>query len=157
AKDQHGQASVAFSQDAGRSFGAPIRLDDKSALGRVDVELMADGTSIASWIETIDQRAQFRARHINRLGARSPAVTVSSVAGTRASGYPRVASTADEILFAWTESVSGVTQVRTATARLPRRARRLGIVLPAAMGAVLMSVSTVVVALNAQLLHRIEL
>jgi Cu2+-exporting ATPase len=32
-----------------------------------------------------------------------------------------------------------------------------GIVLPAAMGAVLMSVSTIVVALNAQLLRRAEL
>ena len=58
AKDDQGRAFVAFSQDAGRSFGAPIRLDDAGALGRVDVELTSDGSAIASWIESADQRAQ---------------------------------------------------------------------------------------------------
>ena len=124
ASDDVGRASVAFSNDAGRTFGAPIRLDDKGALGRVDVELNADGTAVASWIEMADQRAHFRVRRVNRSGARSPAVTVSSIAGTRASGYPRIASNAAEILFAWTESVAGVTQVRTAMTRMPANVTR---------------------------------
>lgn len=124
ARDDVGRAFVAFSKDAGRTFDAPIRLDDKGALGRVDVELTADGTALASWIEMADQRAHFRVRRVNRSGARSPAVTVSSIAGTRASGYPRIAAAGDEILFAWTESVAGVTQVRTAATRLPANATR---------------------------------
>ena len=113
-----GRASIAFSQDAGRTFGAPIRLDDAGAVGRVDVELMADGTAVASWIESVDRGAQFRARRVHRSGARSPAVTVSTIPGSRASGYPRLAAHGDEILFAWTDTSSRIPQVRTAGARL---------------------------------------
>ena len=40
-----GHAYAAFSADAGRTFGAPIRLDEASALGRVDVELLPDGSA----------------------------------------------------------------------------------------------------------------
>jgi len=124
ASDQVGRASLAFSKDAGRTFGAPIRLDENSALGRVDVQLIADGTAVASWIEMAGQLTQFRVRRVNSAGTRSPAVTVASIAGTRASGYPRIASNGDEIVFAWTETVAGVTQVRTAVAAMPANATR---------------------------------
>jgi hypothetical protein len=122
-RQEQGQAFVAFSKDAGRTFGAPIRLDDGGSLGRVDVELMPDGSAVASWIEFADQRAQFRIRRVDQSGATSPAMTVSSLAGTRASGYPRIAATGDEIVFAWTETVDGRSQVHTAIARTDRRNR----------------------------------
>jgi hypothetical protein len=117
-KDQ-GQSFVAFSSDAGRTFGAAARLDDSGSLGRVDVELMPDGSAVASWIEFAGQRAQFRVRRIDRSGARSPAVTVSGITESRASGYPRIAARGDEVLFAWTEQVAGRPQVLTAVARAP--------------------------------------
>ena len=117
AKDNQGRAFVAFSRDAGRTFGEPIRLDDVSAIGRVDVELIADGVAVASWIEFANQRTEFRVRRVDRSGAKSPAVTVSNLAGGRASGYPRIATSGNEIVFAWTESVSGGSRVQTAIAR----------------------------------------
>jgi hypothetical protein len=112
------RAQLAFSTDAGRTFGAPIRLDDAGSLGRVDVELLADGSAIASWIEFADRKAQFRVRRIERNGARSPAITISGLAGGRASGYPRIAAHAGELLLAWTEAADGRSQVVTAAARL---------------------------------------
>ena len=117
AKDDRGRAFVAFSNDAGRTFSPPIRLDDNGALGRVDLELMPDGAVVASWIELVDQRAQFRARRIDRSGTRSPATTVSDIAGGRTSGYPRIALRGDELIFAWTEGAEGATRVRTAVTR----------------------------------------
>ena len=117
AKDNQGRAFVAFSRDAGRTFGEPIRLDDVSAIGRVDVELIADGVAVASWIEFANQRTEFKVRRVDRSGAKSPAVTVSNLAGGRASGYPRIATSGNEIVFAWTESVSGGSRVQTAIAR----------------------------------------
>lgn len=118
AEGGQGRASAAFSRDAGRTFDAPIRLDDGTATGRVDVELMSGGSALASWIEFAGQGAQFRARRVSRAGERSPAVTVSTIPGSRASGYPRIGSFGDEIVFAWTEGVGGTTQVRTAVTRL---------------------------------------
>ena len=116
-KNDQGRAFMAFSRDAGRTFGSPIRLDDAGALGRVDVELMPDGSAIATWIEVADQRAHFRVRRIEPSGVRSESTTVSALAGSRASGYPRVASRGDEVVFAWTENAEGRSQVRTAVTR----------------------------------------
>lgn len=130
-KQEQGQAYLAFSDDAGATFQQPIRVDDGGSLGRVDVELLPDGAALATWIEFADQpgapkpsggggRAQFRARRIDRNGARSAPVTLAGIAGGRASGYPRAAIAGREAVFAWTESVDGGgLQVRTAAARLP--------------------------------------
>jgi hypothetical protein len=116
AEDQ-GRAFVAFSKDAGRTFGAPIRLDDGGSLGRVDVELVPDGGAVATWIEFADQRAQFRVRHVDPDGTKSAALTISGVAGNRTSGYPRMARHGGEFVFAWTESTDGETHVKTAATR----------------------------------------
>lgn len=119
-KQEQGHAYLAFSDDAGATFGQPIRVDDGGSLGRVDVELLPDGAALATWIEFADQRAQFRARRIDRSGNRSAAITVAGIAGNRASGYPRAAVANGEVVFAWTESVDGGgLRVRTAAARLP--------------------------------------
>ena len=115
---------VAFSNDAARTFGAPIRLDDAGSLGRVDVELLPDGSAVASWIEVSDSRAELRVRRVSPSGTRSPAVAVSSLAKSRASGYPRLAVHGNDITFAWTEAADGATRVRTAAASIPVSASR---------------------------------
>jgi len=115
--EEQGRAFVAFSNDAGRTFGAPVRLDDGGSLGRVDLDLMPDGSAVATWIEFADQRAQFRMRRVTSSGEKSAAVTISGLAGSRASGYPRVAQHGEELVFAWTESTDGTLQVKTASAR----------------------------------------
>jgi hypothetical protein len=119
AKNDQGQAFAAFSQDAGKTFASPIRVDDAGTLGRVDMELLPDGSALATWIEFADQRAQFRARRIERNGTRSAPVTIAGLTGSRASGYPRAAVANGEVVFAWTESADGGgLQVRTAAAKL---------------------------------------
>ena len=118
AKGDEGHAYAAFSSDAGASFGAPIRLDDASALGRVDVQLLADGSAVATWIEFADGRAQFKARAIDRSGQRGGAVAVAGLNAGRSSGYPRMARFGNELLFAWTETGDAL-GVRTAVARIP--------------------------------------
>ncbi|MEQ1573177.1 MAG: sialidase family protein [Vicinamibacterales bacterium] len=126
APDDQGKAYAAFSSDAGRSWGAPIRLDEAGSLGRVDVELLDDGSAVASWVEFAGGRAQFRVRRIQPSGASSPAVTVAGVAGGNTSGFPRISRRGDELVFSWTESSPAAgdaevsLQVQTAVARLPK-------------------------------------
>jgi hypothetical protein len=124
-KQDQGHAYVAFSSDAGGHFAGPIRLDDNASLGRADVELLPvellpDGSALATWIEFADGRSQFRARRVTRDGARSAAVTIAGLAGGRAGGAPRVARHGDELVFAWVEASGDTSQVRTAVARVPR-------------------------------------
>lgn len=104
ARGDEGHAYAAFSTDAGASFGAPIRLDEASALGRVDVEALPDGAALATWIEFAGGRAQFMARRVKADGTKGAPFPIAGMAATRASGYPRMARHGDEIVFAWTEA-----------------------------------------------------
>ena len=119
AREDQPKSFVAFSRDSGRTFGPPVRIDDEGSLGRVDVELLPDGSAVASYIEFAKQRADFRLRRVTPDGQKSAPVTVSNVAGNRSSGYPRVAAHGEELVFAWVDRAQG-SQVRTAVARLPR-------------------------------------
>ena len=121
-KNEIGQAFIAFSNDAGRTFGQPIRLDDAASLGKVDIEMLDDGSAVASWIEFAAQRSQFRVRHIEKSGAKSAAVTIAGASGGRVGGVPRLARFGDQLVFAWTETPErgGTGQVKVATASLPR-------------------------------------
>jgi hypothetical protein len=118
AKDDKPKAFAAFSSDSGRSFGRPIRLDEEASLGRVDVELLTDGSAVAAHVEYSNQRAHFRIRRVDASGTASQPVTVSSMAANRASGYPRMAQHNGELIFAWTDREGG-SQVRVASARVP--------------------------------------
>ncbi len=125
-QEDKSRAFVAFSQDGGRNWAEPIRLDDEATLGHVDVELLDDGSAVATWVEFAGQRARFSVRRVEPSGVRSPAVAIAGASGGRVSGYPRLARQGDELLFAWTESAGGDggegggagQQVKAAVARL---------------------------------------
>jgi hypothetical protein len=117
AQGEQGHVYAAFSSNAGETFSAPIRIDDVGAVGRVDVELLADGSAGVTWIEFADERSAFRIRRVERNGSRSASLAVSGIASGRSSGYPRLARRGNELLFAWVES-GEQPQVRTAVARL---------------------------------------
>lgn len=119
-----GHAYVAFSRDAGRSFGQPIRLDEASAIGRVDIALLPDGSAAATWIEFAEKQSSFSLRRVKPSGEKSPAIAVTAIDGGRASGYPRLAQSGDELIFAWTETRNGTATVNTAVARLQAAATR---------------------------------
>ena len=118
AKGDEGHTFIAFSSDSGRSFGNPIRLDDSSALGRVDEALLAVGSAMVTWIEFADGTAQFRMRRVTANGERGPATTVAGLSANRASGYPRMTRFGEELILAWTESGTPST-VKTARMVLP--------------------------------------
>ena len=108
-----GQAFVAFSDDAGRTFGAPVRVDDAACTGHVDVELLSDGSAAATWTERSDERAEVKMRRVQSNGSRSPSVRVAQVSSAE---YPRLAHAAASCwlpgprrktatrTFAWRES-----------------------------------------------------
>ncbi len=112
-------AFAAFSSDAGRTFRAPIRLDDAVSSGRVDVDLLADGSAVAMYIEHADRKPRVSIRRLEPSGARSQPVTVATIEDGRTSGYPRMARYRDEMVFAWTER-EGTPRVKTAVATVDR-------------------------------------
>jgi hypothetical protein len=117
ASGNEGHVYAAFSSNAGETFGAPVRIDDVGAVGRVDIEWLDNGAAAVSWIEFADQRSEFRIRRVERSGSRSPSFAVSAIAGGRSSGYPRLARRGNELIFAWTDA-GPQPQVQLAVARI---------------------------------------
>src|SRR5258705_1596039 len=99
--DDKGQAFAALSSDAGRTWSSPVRLDDASSVGHVDVEMLEDGSAVATWEEFADQRGQFRARRVEKSGAKSPAVVIAGASGGRVSGVPRPWRLRNQLGFWW--------------------------------------------------------
>jgi len=91
----------AFSANGGESFDPPIRIDEGLPVGRVDIELLDDGTAIVTWLEGSDG-PRILARRIGPGGESDPPVEIARTSGARSSGFPRVIRLAEELLVAWT-------------------------------------------------------
>jgi BNR repeat protein len=117
------RVNVAFSHDGGATFGSPVRVDDGSPVGRVDVELDGRGRALVTWLERVgEEGAEVRVRAIAPDGGRSPAMKVASSAAGRASGFPRTVRAGDEVIFAWTQP-GDTSRVRMAVARVSSEKR----------------------------------
>ncbi|MEQ1691755.1 MAG: sialidase family protein [Gemmatimonas sp.] len=97
------RVNVAFSDDAGATFTAPVRVDGGAPAGRVDVALLPDGSALVTWIERVGgDVAAVRARRVARDGKAGTSTTIASSSAARASGFPRMALTGSHVMFAWT-------------------------------------------------------
>ena len=96
------KVQVAFSYDAGATFGTPVRVDDGAPAGRVGLQLM-DGAAYVSWLERGSGDSAFvKLRRVARDGTRDSALVVSPSSGARSSGFPRMTRIPDGLLLAWT-------------------------------------------------------
>lgn len=93
---------VAFSDDAGESFGDPVRVDAGNPLGRVDV-LLVDGRALVLWLERTADGAEVRARLVGRDGVAGTPRVIAATLAQRPSGFPRMGRFGDGVLMAWTE------------------------------------------------------
>lgn len=99
---------ISFSTDGGRSWRAPVQVDDGSPLGRVDVVMMVDGSAVVGWLEATGAGAEVRARRFTARGSRGRSYIVGGTDSARAAGFPRMVRVADETLFAWTVPERGI-------------------------------------------------
>ncbi|CAN5732101.1 hypothetical protein BH20ACI3_BH20ACI3_22800 [soil metagenome] len=111
------RVKVAFSTDAGVTFGDAIEVDDGETLGRVDVLLLPDASALVCWLSGTPDGGAIKVRRVQpdrSLGA--PAV-IAKTDISRSSGFPRMARLGNEVHFAWTE-FGKPSYLRTATASI---------------------------------------
>jgi hypothetical protein len=108
---------VAFSDDAGRSFGPAVEVAGGQVTGRVDVVLIDRGRAVVSWLRQSGEAAEIVARPFDQAGPAGVEAIIASSTVQRSSGFPQMVRAGPELVFAWTES-SDPPQVRTARARL---------------------------------------
>lgn len=102
------RVSVAVSTDGGLTFGAPVRVDDGAPLGRVDVEWLADGRALVIWLERAGADGEVRARSVTLAGDTGASQLVARTSQARSSGFPRMVTAGDRVIFAWTDVERGV-------------------------------------------------
>lgn len=103
AKDKPTVKAV-FSNDAGATVGGTIQVDDGKPIGRVETLMLADGSAVVVWLEKTDKGAEVRARRIHADGKRGASVTVAESSAARSSGFPQMARSSDQLIFAWTDA-----------------------------------------------------
>ena len=96
------RVKLALSSDAGARFGAPLRVDDGSPLGRTQVTLLPDGSLAVLWLEKVGDQAEWRAKQFSWDGSERGHWTLGAAAATRAAGFARVALLGNELYVAWT-------------------------------------------------------
>jgi hypothetical protein len=91
--------NVIFSHDGGETFSSPIKVDEGSALGRVDVVLTDSQTAVVSWMEGM----VIKARTVQGNADLGTSFTVASSSEARSSGFPQLTKVGESLLFAWTD------------------------------------------------------
>jgi hypothetical protein len=121
---------VAGSRDGGRSFGAPVRVDEGSPIGRADVALLPDGSAAVCWIEEAPgparggsprgpsgsagaRSAAIRVRRVSPDGQLGAPVTVATTSTARRAGIPRLVVLGAGLVCAWTDPAEP-TRIRSA-------------------------------------------
>ncbi len=95
------QVKLAFSNDAGETFGTPVVIDDGNPAGRVDVLLLPDGSAMVSWLEKLENGGAVRLRKVKPDGSRDAAITIAPSGTARSSGFPQMVRTGNSLVFAW--------------------------------------------------------
>jgi len=119
------RVKLAFSEDAGVSWGAPVVVDDGNPIGRVDVVWPGapdagpgGGSAVVSWLEQTGTGAALRLRRVGGDAAASKSFSVAGTSPARSSGFPRMAASGGELVVAWRDS-SEPARLVTAVVELP--------------------------------------
>ena len=90
---------IIFSHDGGATFSKPIRVDEGSAIGRVDIVLLDETSALVSWMAG----AEIMVRKVNNNGKMETPTVVASSSEARASGFPQLTKCDGGVMMAWTD------------------------------------------------------
>ncbi len=105
------RVQVVFSDDHGRTFGDPMRVDNGRAVGRADIVLLDRNTAVVSWLELTDGHEEIRIKKVFKSGAGEESRVISGIA--QSSGFPQLTKGNGKIYLAWADG----DRVRTAVMR----------------------------------------
>ncbi|AVI49845.1 hypothetical protein C5O00_01145 [Pukyongia salina] len=115
-----GKVQLVFSNDVGRSYGKPIRIDSGNATGRVDVVMLNETEAAVMWMEPDGDEETIRVLKVTSEGKKGDPITISHTSAERASGFPQLERLGTELFTAWTVVNKGTSSIKTATLSLDK-------------------------------------
>lgn len=117
--DNTPRTMVAFSTDAGKTFGSPIRIDAGATLGRLAMVMPSADRVLVSSLERSSGGAYLVLRDVRRDGQTSAPVEIAPATPDRSGGFARLARSGSRLVVAWTDVRPGAqAAVRTAVAEV---------------------------------------
>ena len=105
--------NLAFSEFYGSSFGDPIKINDHSAIGRVDIAFLNDKEVLISYMEGDDFGTYLRIKKVSINGKVSEPITISKIDSGRNTGVPQLEILDNEIFIVWTVFENENNQLKT--------------------------------------------
>ena len=112
------QVQIVFSEDEGKSFGLPIRVDTGNAIGRLDIEMISSTEAIVSWMEPDEIDAVIRIRKVTSDGTLGQPITIAKISAERASGFPQMELFYNRLYFTYTLNEKGSSEIKMASVSL---------------------------------------
>ena len=98
--EKKAQVNIVFSKDGGATFDAPIRIDEGKGIGRVDVLMLDEKSAMVSWMEG----SVIKTARVYKDGKKEPSIIIAVSSESRASGFPQMTRSGNNLFFAWTDS-----------------------------------------------------
>jgi hypothetical protein len=101
---------VAFSSDAGASFGTPTAIDDGQPVGRGALVMLPDGAAAVAWLEasgnwrtsaTTSGAGHLRVRRVTATGEAGATVAVGPATSGRSTGMPQMIRLGNSLMLVW--------------------------------------------------------
>lgn len=97
------QVRLAFSADAGDTFGPPQLVDAETPVGRVAIVPWTPETVLVSWLAEVPGAARILIQEYGAEAAAGPVQQIGESSAARAAGFPRLLRQGDQALMLWTD------------------------------------------------------
>jgi hypothetical protein len=104
APNRQRRVQLAWSSDGGRTFGAPVLVEEGAVSGNVDVDLLTDDLAVVTWTAKAgDGPGEIRLRRVPFDGEPGPVQLIAKSTVSRGSGFPQMIHGRDRLVYAWSE------------------------------------------------------
>lgn len=104
------EVKVSFSNDNGKTFETPTKIDLGKTLGRVDIEILEKDLAIVCWME----EGKILVRSVESSGRLGNPIQVAASSDKRSSGFPQMTKNGNTLWFAWTDDSADLRKVKVA-------------------------------------------
>jgi hypothetical protein len=93
------EVKVAFSENNGKNFAPPIKIDLGKTIGRVGIAMINQETAFVTWME----EGKILGRKVTSQGRLGNPIVIAQSSEKRSSGFPQLSYDGENIWLAWTE------------------------------------------------------
>jgi hypothetical protein len=120
ASNNEPRVQLAWSNDAGKTMSAPVRVATGGLLGHVGAAMLPTGDMAVGWLsKAAGGSAELHLRRVSASGHAAPDKVVAEATGVAPFSVPQLMLVGENLLLAWTDTSADESRVRTALVPLP--------------------------------------